>query len=788
MLLLINLFPALEHLYLPTAWLAQTDRDDVLTYLGPRASPVTCASYGVDLSAAHQTLLTHCERLAPKALEANFKPPKSKTATPLAELLDPKSPAKATVEAYIYRYLDLVLSEAVRLGVPLSLDAERKTLIKDVQILPMQAELVPHLSFTKTESGIEYRFRLGTDTEHWAISSREVIPLTNLNPAWIVADYALFRVPGINGNMVRPFRQKDVIQIPPDKVRVYFKQFIARSAGRGHIEADGFDVQVTQTLRSTRLELVEDILQKTWLIRPTFEYDGAEFAAGDTRNHVTAVDYPDGSDEVVVRKVSRNKATEQDRLTYLTTLGAEPQGRYFEPPMQAQGDISTLQNHLATAGLRWLGTHREALETEGFKVPLPQIEGRDVVLQEGDVRVQSALEGDWFDVRGQVQVGAKSFPFGALIPYLRKGDTFFPLGDGTFFMIPAAWFARFGELAGALKEVGEGALRLPKTLFMLLDASTQTPSEGHLADVEMSDRAPLIIDAENIDYAPGPDLKAELRPYQLSGVKWLIGHMQHGFGACLADDMGLGKTLQTIAALLHAKNTRTTGDMAGGGAQMNLFQTYQEEIRPLQALVVLPSSLVFNWQRELERFAPSLFVRVHTGARREKDARVLGSHDVVLTTYHTARQDLELLCKIGWHAVVLDESQWIKNRGSELSKMVRALPATHKISLSGTPIENSLADLWSQMEFINPATLGTFAQFKEQFQMPIERHQDMGARERLFARVRPYFLRRTKEEVAPDLPPLTEQVFWCEMSNDQRHAYDSLKSAVMTRVHVCKPS
>ena len=202
----------------------------------------------------------------------------------------------------------------------------------------------------------------------------------------------------------------------------------------------------------------------------------------------------------------------------------------------------------------------------------------------------------------------------------------------------------------------------------------------------------------------------------------------------------------------------------------------------MQALIILPASLVFNWQRELAKFAPSLFVYVHTGPGRLKDARMLAGQDVVLTTYHTARQDLKVLEKVGWQFIILDESQQIKNHHSEVSRVVRELQGKHKISLSGTPIENSLADLWAQMEFINPATLGSFPEFKKQFLWPIEKQQDERAKARLFSLVRPFFLRRTKQEVAPDLPALTEQVFYTEMAPEQRKRYEAMKSAVRNEI------
>lgn len=765
-----NLYPFNESLYLPSANIVRADANGQLTHFVQRATEATIAPYGIELTPLLRQLFGLIDLLAPKSLEAKFRVPRAQTTPALSRLLADKD-AKPLVERYIFGNLDAFLSEISRRRLPLTFDAERKTLAKDVLVAFSGEDLIPHLFFKKTPEGIEYRLRLGTADAHWSLRDRNILPLTNTDPAWLLVDYVLFRAPGINGNMVRPFRHKDAVQIPPDKERVYFRQFIAKSIRRSRVEAEGFRVEKNDTLLGARLEPVENVLEKRWLLKPVFEYEGAEFAHGDRRDRVTSLDIPEnGQDGIAVRLISRNGKLENERIGFLKELGLKEDGRSFVVDDGPGNRLSQI--------LYFLTRHRQALEAAGFSVAAPQVDGKTLALAAHDISVRSAAAGDWFDVQGDVTVGAHVFPFRKLLPNLRRNDPYFPLPDGTFFLIPEEWFARYADLAGAVQEEDEH-VRLPKSLYTVLQGSLPEPDSANFPD----------IDPNKVDYQPSANLKATLRPYQLKGIKWLIGHFREGFGACLADDMGLGKTLQTIALLLYAKElgasapvTGLPGETPGAAVQLDLFQQYRHELQPLNALVILPASLVFNWQQELARFAPSLFVNAHTGPKRLRDARALAGYDVVLTTYHTARQDLALLEKPDWQFIVLDESQQIKNRESGISRVVRGLQGRHKISLSGTPIENSLADLWTQMEFINPDTLGSYQSFREQFQLPIEKQNDERAKTRLFSRVKPFFLRRTKEEVAPDLPDLAQQIFYSEMAAGQRKRYEQVKSAVRNEI------
>jgi len=761
-----NLYPFNETLFLPSANVVNLDNTGTPAYLVQRALPTTVEAYGLSPSPVETKLMGIIDTLSPKALELKFKAPKAKNPTALAQLLADKD-TKPIVERFIFTQLDQFFSEISQHQLPLTLNAQRKTLAKDLLISCAKAPLLPHLFFKKLpDGGVEYRLRLGNETEHWAIHEHNLVPLTNTDPAWLLDGHTLFRATGINGNMVKPFRQKPMVLIPPEHERTYFRNFIAKSIRKSRVEAEGFKVQKAETLLFARLELVEHILDKQWWMKPVFAYEGAEFFWGEQRDRVTSLDIPahDAPEaEISVRLVCRDKEAEQSRADFLANLGLNCSGKLFSN--EADPGLEGL--------LRFVARHRKVLETAGFHLVPPQIEDKTIALETGVINIRSQATGDWFDVQGEVLVGGHHFPFHRFLPFLRRKDPYFPLSDGTFFLLPAEWFTRWSDLAGAIQEQGE-FLRLPKALFTLLQDKT-----SGIPDTEWP-----IIDPERVEYQPSENLKATLRPYQLRGVKWLIGHCKQGFGACLADDMGLGKTLQTIATLLWAKENLSlkAAAPASPNGQLDIFSAHREALQPLTALIIMPASLVFNWQRELAQFAPNLFIYAHVGPGRQKNLHTLCSHDVVLTTYHTARQDLALLGKVEWQFIVLDESQQIKNRESEVSKVVLGLRGKHKISLSGTPIENALSDLWTQMEFINPATLGSYPSFRKQFQIPIEKQGNEGAKASLFERVQPFFLRRTKEEVAPELPPLSTQIYYCEMSEQQRKRYEEVKSAVRNEI------
>jgi SNF2 family DNA or RNA helicase len=259
-----------------------------------------------------------------------------------------------------------------------------------------------------------------------------------------------------------------------------------------------------------------------------------------------------------------------------------------------------------------------------------------------------------------------------------------------------------------------------------------------------------------------------LRPYQVKGVSWLAFLKQFGFGACLADDMGLGKTACLIAAILY-----------GQAASGNVTAT--------PSLVICPMSIVGNWQRELQRFAPSLAVMVHHGAERlsgDAFAEEARKHDVVITTYSLALRDKEHLSAITWHHVVIDEAQNIKNDSAKQTQAIKQLPGTHRIALTGTPVENRLSELWSIMEFLNPGYLGSGSDFRQRFAIPIERYRNAERGETLKKMIQPFVLRRLKTDraIIDDLPDKMEMKVYCNLTQEQASLYEAVVKEMLEKI------
>jgi SNF2 family DNA or RNA helicase len=273
--------------------------------------------------------------------------------------------------------------------------------------------------------------------------------------------------------------------------------------------------------------------------------------------------------------------------------------------------------------------------------------------------------------------------------------------------------------------------------------------------------------SETIPLIDVPDhFRGELRPYQIKGSSWLLFLRKFGLGGCLADDMGLGKTIQAIVYLLYAK---------------------QEEKNVLPSLIICPTSVLTNWQKEFERFAPSLRCAVYHGSDRPKGKEFVSfvkQADVVLTTYNIALLNQKELISVAWSSVILDEAQNIKNSRTKQARAVRQLSASHRIALTGTPIENRLTELWSIFQFLNPGYLGSSASFQGQFITPIERHNDGDKTKQLQQLIHPFLLRRTKQDeaVALDLPEKQELKNYCYLTSEQASLYEQLVQETFARL------
>ena len=386
----------------------------------------------------------------------------------------------------------------------------------------------------------------------------------------------------------------------------------------------------------------------------------------------------------------------------------------------------------------------------------------------GDTAIEVASGIDWFDLRGSVDFDGVPVPLPELLAAVRHGQTTIVLSDKSIGVLTDAWVAQYGGLAafagagsvpgggagvggGDAGGAAEGGVHVRRSQLGLLDALLLSREgvtwSGRALDVRDRLRA-----FEGIAAADAPaTFVGTLRGYQRLGLGWLRFLQELELGGCLADDMGLGKTV-TVLALLDARRVEK------GGA-------------PRASLVVAPRSLLFNWKREAERFAPALRVAEYHGSGRDDVLTSLDQFDLVLTTYGTMRRDVAALGGAEFDYVILDEAQAIKNAATASAKATRLLRARHRLALSGTPIENQLGDLWSLFEFLNPGLLGTL----QHGVLARARKGDAGSLDTLRRGLRPYILRRTKQQVAPELPARNEDTMVCELEPVERKLYNQLR-------------
>jgi superfamily II DNA or RNA helicase len=373
------------------------------------------------------------------------------------------------------------------------------------------------------------------------------------------------------------------------------------------------------------------------------------------------------------------------------------------------------------------------------------------------------VEGNWIVVSMTVKFGKEAIPLNYLQKSLMNGQKAVMLKDGSLGVLGEEWLKQYGMMIRHGK-VRKEELLVPKWLLMS-EATVET--SGNDASIKTDISAAWYSKwkqwekQEDALYALPKGLTVEqLRPYQQKGYEWLRLLSEIGGSGCLADDMGLGKTLQTITFLLHKIEEQPTD----------------------QHLVVAPASLLYNWQKELEKFAPEITAVVFHGAGRDEVELKDAKNKIIITSYGTLRQDVELLQTIPWNTIVIDESQNIKNPSAQITKATWQLVAKTKIALSGTPVMNGTGDLFSQMHFLLPGLLGSNEFFRREYAIPIEQKADAEKADALQKLIRPFVLRRTKEQAAPDLPAKTESILWCEMDTDQRAAYESIKENVRGNV------
>ncbi len=402
----------------------------------------------------------------------------------------------------------------------------------------------------------------------------------------------------------------------------------------------------------------------------------------------------------------------------------------------------------------WFINAFEAWRAEGFSI-MGFNDLKNNNYNQHPIKIRTSVQSgiDWFDIHADIAFGKQKVTLKQIQKSIANKSRYIELGDGTKGILPQEWIEKFNHYFRS-GEIKADVIRTHKSNFQLIDELFEREILSQEVQLEIQQYKQKLSDFHAISTVTIPKkLKATLRDYQKEGLNWLNFLDEFGFGGCLADDMGLGKTVQVIAYFLaqHEK----------GNTQTNL--------------IIVPTSLLFNWQKELEKFAPHLKYHVLYGAKRKTDEVDISKYDLVLTTYGTLLSDITFLKTQTFNIIVLDESQAIKNPDSKRYKAVRLLSGRQRLVLTGTPVENNTFDLYAQLSFALPGLLGSAKRFADDYSTPIDKFRDGKRAQELQRKIHPFVLRRTKKQVAKELPEKTEMVVYCEMGIAQKRVYDTYK-------------
>jgi SNF2 family DNA or RNA helicase len=360
---------------------------------------------------------------------------------------------------------------------------------------------------------------------------------------------------------------------------------------------------------------------------------------------------------------------------------------------------------------------------------------------------------DWFDAKVDIIFGEQKVTIEEIKRALTNKQQFVQLNDGTLGILPEEWLKKYSLLF----RVGEGSkdqLKLSKYHLSVIDELYNGIDETEVM-IRLEEKYDRLRSFNRINEVDPPSaLSHILRPYQVAGYHWLNYLNEVGWGGILADDMGLGKTVQALS----------------------FIQRFKESNEKLTALVVCPTTLMFNWENEIKKFTPKVSYKIHHGGERIRNKKIFEEHDVVITTYGTLRSDIKFMLETEFDYIVLDESQAIKNPQSKVTKAACLLNARNRLCMSGTPLQNNTFDIYAQMNFLNPGMLGSIEYFRNEFATPIDKFGEKEHKDHLKKLLFPFILRRTKEQVAKDLPEKTETILFCEMEEEQRNIYDAYRN------------
>lgn len=715
------------------------------SYINKKLTIDTLANFAInwtELDIDLKTLFEIEKALKPEQLFLKYSSKKKKN---ISELINDASISKF-IQSYIEKKIDNYLQLIQRHDFPISINLQNNKNYDKFRKSFGTSSLNPFLKFVKHENGMDYFLFLKENTNTYIPSQNNPILLTN-EPSWIVLNDTIYAVEQINSNKIKPFITKEKIEIPPNLTTTYFEKFIKDIVKIVLIEAEGFKVEKRDKLLECKLNFVYDFFKDIYKIELHFVYENIIFKSTSTLKKKIGLNLED-LDNISVYEFTRNDASEKKFINYLLDLQLEYEQGLFYIQNQKKYDL-----------VAFLTENKAYISSLGFDFSATQIDQKNINLDKATIDFSNEMINDWFDIKIKIKVGNFEISFIDIIENIKSENPFYLLPDETYFMIPDEWMSHFSTLQ-TFVTIKQNKIQLPKNKEGLL-----TIFQSNTLETKQEEKT----------YIPSSLVKATLRPYQIEGVSWLLKNYRNQTGACLADDMGLGKTLQILATLAAIQEDFVDFD-TDSNFPLDLFSIKTMDKEPLKALIVLPNTLLFNWYNETQKFTPHFSKVIYSGKNRHEIAKRILNYDLIFTTYSILSKDVYYLKTLSFRAIVLDESQQIKNKNSKIFKAINQMNTAFKVSLSGTPIENSLSDLWSQMQFINPDILGNFAFFTKKFLVPIQKQKSDAALQTLLQIINPFLLRRTRKSVLNELPDLSEQIVYCEMQSEQKKWYESEKS------------
>ncbi len=673
------------------------------------------------------------------------------------------------IESKIVCVFNLLSNSSIRL---FQKEAKYSNLYEEDIIKNTNSEASVVFKFERFQAETKYSLSVFRKNEEMRLLHKSIRIITN-KPCSFIWRNQLFLFERLKASKLIPFYSKEFVSIPATIEEKYFKTFVLNTIRNEKVIPSGFQIIEESIHPKAELSLEPNLKFEPVLVL-RFYYGHELFLPQSIIK--TAVRFSSENGQYIFRKTKRNSNWESQILNDLQLLGLTDLNGFYLPE-----GLDNLENENALFVLvNFINANKSKFLEKGIEISQNKYE-KIFFTGPQDIKFEVGFKKDWFDVYGYVYFGEFKIPFLKLKKYLLNGIREFELPNGEIAILPKEWFARYKHLMPFAHANGD-SLRLKKHHYLLLKNTLQKPGKEFFEKFENDNYVPLK------SIVKPKTLQAQLRPYQAEGFNWLYQMYNNSLGGCLADDMGLGKTLQTLALLLKLKRLRRTNITVApqfSEVQPGLFDVPEiTDVQP-SSLIVMPTSLIHNWENEIKKFAPALNVFKYIGAKRKKSVSlkaITTYYDIILTTYGTIRNDIEKMDGLEFFYLILDESQNIKNAGSKTYKSVIKLNAQHRLVLTGTPIENSLSDLWAQLNFLNSGLLGNLAYFKQNFITPIEKHNDEEAQEKLQILIRPFVLRRKKKDVAKDLPPLMEQVTYCTMDTEQKEKYEKEKSIIRNAI------